>query len=367
MTAESLSREHLLSFLDGFVEPVWIVDRSFRLAYCNPAAARHFTRPESGAEVSAPGGFCYQSLFENPKPCPFCSLRRVFASGEPVHTTFTLLAADGRNHVYALSCYPCRSRDDRIEYLLAVCVDRTEGADMFAEIARLQGLAAMGEYSAELTHEIRNPLNSIGIQMGLLQRMAARLPAPQGEPFLRVAEVVRQESRRLNSLAADFLQIRKSRSLSLADCEIFTVAERVAGLLREEARTAGVAVEFECSAKPVSIIADSDKLQQAFLNLARNGLEALIEGESSSPCLRISGRCEEGWVILEFADNGPGIPLARQPKIFDLFYTTKAFGTGIGLHLSRDIIAAHDGRLSFVSNEEGTVFTVVLPLHARAE
>lgn len=356
MKAARPTREHLVSFLDGFVEPVWIVDRSFRLLYLNPAAVEHFSRV-----ATAIGGFCYQSLFENPKPCPFCSLRRVFASGEPVHTTFTLLAADGRNHVYALSNYPCYGRGGRVESLLAVCADRTEGADMFAEIARLQGLAAMGEYSAELTHEIRNPLNSIEIQMGLLQRMAARLPTEQGESFLRVVEVVRQESRRLNNLAADFLKIRKSRSLKLEVCDVMAVAERVAGLLREEAGAAGVAVKFEIDDGPVLITADADKLQQAFLNLTRNSLEALNEAQSSKPAIRISGRCENGRVVFEFADNGPGIPLPQQPKIFDLFYTTKAFGTGIGLHLSRDIIAAHDGKLSFVSNEEGTVFTVVLP------
>ncbi len=361
---EKVEREHLFSFLEGFVEPVWIVDRSYRLAYLNPAARSHFPRSAGGDD-----GFCYQRLFENPKPCPFCALRRVFAGREALHSTFTLLAADGRNHVYALSCYPCRSRKGRTEFLLAVCADRTEGADMFAEIARLQGLAEMGEYSAELTHEIRNPLNSIEIQMGLLQRMASRLSDEQRDAFLRVVGVVRQESRRLSSLAADFLKIRKSRSLKLAPCDPVAVAGRVAELLAEEARAAGVEVEFLAPPGPVSLPADADKLQQAFLNLARNALEALVGADTpiAKPRIRITCRLEERRLLLEFADNGPGIPPALHSKIFTLFFTTKAFGTGIGLHLSRDIIAAHDGELTFVSSEKGTVFTVVLPLSSGDE
>ena len=98
------------------------------------------------------------------------------------------------------------------------------------------------------------------------------------------------------------------------------------------------------------------------MNLMKNAFEALIEAETHNPCLEISGRRVGNRVVLSFSDNGPGIPYARQAKIFDLFYTTKACGSGIGLHLCRDVIKAHDGELSFVSDENGTIFKVILPL-----
>jgi signal transduction histidine kinase len=356
--ADFFAREHFHSFLENFIDPVWVVDSSFRLVYLNPAAARRF---QAGSEVAA-GRFCYRALFENPRPCPFCSLRRVFASGKPEHSTFTLLAADGKNHVYALSCYPCRGAEGRIEYLLAVCADKTEGADLFAEISRLQGLAAMGEYSAELSHEIRNPLNSIEIQMALLQRMAARLPEEHGGAFLKVVEVVRQESRRLNCLAADFLQLKKSRSLNLQACDLARILEQTTAALAGEIDRAGVELELDPGDRPLRLRADADKLQQAFVNLVKNSLEALAGAAVVAPRIGIRALVDENRRIrIDFSDNGPGIPFERQPRIFDLFYTTKSFGTGIGLYLTREIIRAHDGELTFSSAGQGTVFSVLLP------
>ena len=355
--ADFFSRNHFRSFLEAFDNPTWVVNRAFRLVYMNPAAIKKFSLNVDHAV----GKYCHQALFENSSHCPFCFLEQVFSSGEAKNTNFTLLDTDGRNHVYALSNYPCLGVDGEVDYVLAVCVDKSEGADLFAEISRLQGLAAMGQYSAELSHEIRNPLNSIEIQMSLLQRMAARLPCDEAANFLKVVEVVRLESRRLNSLAGDFLKIQKSRSLTLADCDLFAVLRNVVELFREEARVAHVDIRLRLAEKSVFQRADSDKLQQAFMNLVKNALEALAEGEVEDAILEVDGRLIGDRVVLTFADSGSGIPFARQAKIFDLFYTTKVCGTGIGLHLCRDVIRAHDGEISFVSDEKGTVFTVVLP------
>ena len=192
--------------------------------------------------------------------------------------------------------------------------------------------------------------------------MAARLPEPNAAAFLKVVDVVRAESQRLNSLAGDFLQIQKSRRLTLADCDPFVVVCNVAQLLREEALEAHVDIRLCLSDEAVLLRADSDKLQQAFMNLMKNALEALVEGKVAEAFLEVAGQLEDNQVVLTFADNGPGIPFARQAKVFDLFYTTKTGGTGIGLHLCRDVIRAHDGEISFVSDEKGTVFKVVLPL-----
>ena len=352
------SRYYFRSFLAAFTDPVWVVNRSFRLIYMNPAALAKF----SVRVDDAVGKLCHQVLFENPSTCPFCAVQQVFISGESAHVNFTMLDTDGRNHVYSLTNYPLTGAKGEVDYTLAVCVDKSEGADLFAEISRLQGLAAMGEYSAELSHEIRNPLNSIEIQMTLLQRMAENFATAESQAFLKVVEVVRTESRRLNSLAGDFLKIQKSRCLTLIDCDPFAELEKVVGVLREEASAKNITIHLRIDKKPVKIRADSEKLQQSFMNLLKNAFEALHEGEIENPCLEISGRIIENQVILSFADNGPGIPFASQAKIFDLFYTTKSCGTGIGLHLCRDVIKAHEGEISFVSDENGTTFTIYLPL-----
>ncbi len=352
------SRYHFRSFLEAFTNPVWVVNRSFRLIYMNPAALAKFS-VKSDYVI---GKLCHQALFENASACPFCTLEQVFATGKSSHVNFTMLDIDGRNHVYSLTNHPLLGSNGEVDYGLAVCVDKSEGADLFAEISRLQGLAAMGEYSAELSHEIRNPLNSIEIQMSLLQRMANRFATAEADAFLKVVEVVRAESRRLNSLAGDFLQMQKGRCLTLSDCDPYAAVNKVVEILHEEALSHKIEVHLELENDPVVLRADSEKLQQAFMNLMKNAFEALVEAETLNPCLEISGWTVDKQVVLSFSDNGPGIPYTRQAKIFDLFYTTKACGSGIGLHLCRDVIKAHDGELSFVSDENGTTFKVVLPL-----
>jgi len=304
------SRYHFRSFLESFTDPVWVVNRTLRLIYMNPAALKKFSLRVDYAI----GKLCHQALFENPANCPFCTMEQVFLTGESTHGNFTLLDTDGRNHVY------------------------------------------------ELSHEIRNPLNSIDIQMSLLQRMAARFESEEADAFLRVVEVVRAESRRLNSLAGDFLKMQQSRCLTLADCDPFVELKKVVEVLREEALSEAIEIRLNLENRSIKLRADCEKLQQAFMNLMKNAFEALLEGKTEDPCLKISGRVVDNRVLLSFADNGPGIPFASQVKIFDLFYTTKACGTGIGLHLCRDVIKAHDGELSFVSDENGTIFTIVLPL-----
>ncbi len=354
------SRYHFRSFLETFADPVWVVNRGFRLIYMNPAALAKFSIQSDYAL----GKLCHQALFENISVCPFCTLARVFATGKSAPVNFTMLDTDGRNHVYSLTNHPLIGSGGAVDYSLAVCVDKSEGADLFAEISRLQGLAAMGEYSAELSHEIRNPLNSIEIQMSLLQRMAGRLPPAETDAFLKVVDVVRAESRRLNSLAGDFLKMQKSRCLTLKDCDPFAVVKKVVEIFQEEALIHKIKVEPDLTEEPVTLRADSEKLQQAFMNLIKNSFEALVDAETVNPRLRISGRILKRQIVFSFSDNGPGIPYAQQAKIFDLFYTTKACGTGIGLHLCRDVIKAHDGEISFVSDENGTTFKVVLPLHS---
>ena len=352
------SRHHFRSFLATFADPVWVVNRAFRLIYMNPAALAKFSIKADYA-ISK---LCHQALFENSSACPFCTLQQVFLSGKSSHVNFTMLDTDGRNHVYSLTNYPLIGAHGEVDYSLAVCVDKSEGADLFAEISRLQGLAAMGEYSAELSHEIRNPLNSIEIQMTLLQRMAAKFTTAEAQSFLKVVEVVRTESRRLNSLAGDFLQMQKSRSLTLVDCDPFAEVKQVVEVLQEEALSKNITLRLRLDKRPIKLRADSEKLQQAFMNLLKNAFEALLEAKTENPSIEISGQIIDNRIVLYFADNGPGIPFASQAKIFDLFYTTKACGTGIGLHLCRDVIRAHDGDVTFVSDENGTTFKITLPL-----
>jgi signal transduction histidine kinase len=230
---------------------------------------------------------------------------------------------------------------------------------LLAEISQLKGLAEMGKYAAELTHEIRNPLNSIEIQMTILSRLVNRLPNGLRDEVAGVVDIVRQENRRLNTLAGDFLTIRKSRRLSLSRFDVVNLLREVVAQLAPEAEGRGVALAVVGGMDNGMAEGDREKLKQALINLVHNAIEAAAGAYGAAVRLACDGT-DDGLKIT-VSDNGPGIPYEHQAKIFELFYTTKAFGTGLGLHVSRDIVAAHGGRLTFVSDSSGTVFTIRLP------
>ncbi|MBW1644799.1 MAG: PAS domain-containing protein [Deltaproteobacteria bacterium] len=349
----------LQAVLDSIEEPLWLIDQRFQVATCNRAAAARL--PD---DWRRDGGPCYRLLFAQHGVCPFCGLQEVFRRGEGRQTNVSLLDRDGRNHVYELSFCPVREEAGTVGWCLVRFRDISENAGLFAEISRLKSLAAMGRYASELTHEIRNPLNSIEIQMTLLQRLVADLPPAVREPVNGIVEVVRQENRRLNSLAGEFLQVKKARELVISPVAVDDLLRQILELVADELAASRIEVELVTADRQLTVRGDRDKLHQAFLNLVKNSLEAL--GGREGGRLRVGIAAGEGEAVITFADNGPGIPYGDQPKIFNLFYTTKSSGTGIGLYLCRDIIEAHGGTISFVSDGEGTTFTVKLPLSTAA-
>lgn len=341
--------------LDSIADPIYIINHQYRIVCLNQAASRRI-HEENSAII---GNQCHRMIFSQAVPCPFCRLKKVFAVGDSEKTNFSLLDKDGRNHVYEFSFYPIVERECRVETCMVMFRDITENVGLFSEISRLKGLAAMGEYAAELTHEIRNPLNSIEIQMMLLKRVVQDLPENVQDEVSGIIEVVRLENQRLNLLANDFLLMKKSRELSLTTVDINDLLSEVVSLLGEEASREDVVVKLSLATSPNEVRGDRDKLKQACVNLVKNGIEALSTKENGR--LDIVVARDNNFLTIDFIDNGPGIPYAEQLKIFKLFYTTKPTGTGIGLHLCRDIIEAHGGEISFVSDENGTAFKVKLP------
>ncbi len=341
--------------LDSIADSIYIINRRYQIVCLNQAASRRVDK-ENSAII---GNRCHQMIFDQVVLCPFCRLDKVFAAGESEKTNFSLLDTDGRNHVFELSFYPILDPGCQFEACMVMFRDITENVGLFSEISRLKGLAAMGEYAAELTHEIRNPLNSIEIQMMLLKRVMQGLPEDAQHEVNGIIDVVRLENQRLNLLASDFLLMKKSRELSLTTVDINALLSEVVSLLKLEADREKVVVDLSLSMPHNLVRGDWDKLKQAFVNLVKNGIEALAGQESGRLDVMIAS--DNNRVIIDFIDNGPGIPYAEQLKIFNLFYTTKPAGTGIGLHLCRDIIEAHGGDISFMSDENGSAFKIKLP------
>ncbi|MDO3379603.1 two-component system sensor histidine kinase NtrB [Geoalkalibacter halelectricus] len=231
-----------------------------------------------------------------------------------------------------------------------------EQADQILEIEdqlrRADRLSALGELSAELAHEIRNPLGSISGTAEILQDGID--PSDRRYEFARI---LLKEVARLNSVVENFLQFaRPSRSERGA----FTPAEvlgDVLTLVERQAQKCGVRLVHEVG--PEEVLGDRDQIKQAFLNLVLNAVQAMSGGGT----LRIQGRREGDSLCLLFQDNGPGIAVDNLERIFSPFFTTRAEGVGLGLAITQRIVRRNGGEISVESRPgKGTTFRLCLPL-----
>lgn len=244
-----------------------------------------------------------------------------------------------------------------------------ENAQLFAEIqetlhrlreaqdamVRAERLAAVGAVAASLAHEVRNPLNSINLQLVLLSRRLARLePVERGE-MAELVDTARKEIARLDQLVQEALSLAKVDRLTILPSDPEEAVKEVVDLMRPFAEEKGIRVEWRRAGDLPRIPLDREKLKQVLINLVRNAIEAMPAGGA----LTVSSTRENGSVAIRIIDTGPGIDPGLDP--FDLFVTTKPDGTGLGLPIARRIVEAHGGSLACASEPgRGATFTVTL-------
>lgn len=249
-------------------------------------------------------------------------------------------------------------RDDEIGLLarefnaMAASLDRQQ-----TELRRAERLAAVGRISAQITHEIRNPLNAIGLNTELLAEEIAALPEPPGEALQMVGSISREVDR-LNAVTEHYLRFAR---LPRPELERLDLNELLGGLLDflgPELAAASLAVRRELGERLPPIRGDEARLRGAFLNLLRNAREATPGGGS----ITVRTRPLEGCVELLIRDTGGGIPPGDLTRIFEPFYSTKERGTGLGLAFTHQVVAEHGGTIRCDSAlGRGTVFTLRFP------
>jgi signal transduction histidine kinase len=233
-------------------------------------------------------------------------------------------------------------------------------------------LAALGRLSAGVAHEVKNPLNSMMIHLELLRqhiaprqsvgaraRAAEEPPPPAPSPeALKHVDVIVSEIRRLDEVVQGFLKFTRPEDLKLQPVNLRVLFDEVIPIVRPEAERSGVALAVECDGA-LTVNGDPAMLRQAFLNLALNACQAMPDGGS----LRIACAPARGRRIsIVFADTGTGIKPEHLEKIFDLYFSTKPKGSGIGLSMVFRTIQMHDGEIEVQSTlGKGTAFTILLP------
>jgi signal transduction histidine kinase len=223
-------------------------------------------------------------------------------------------------------------------------------------------LAYVGTLASGLAHEIRNPLNSLNLNMQMFEEEARGHQASGSQ--LRLLSLTRSELARLERLATNFLSYAKPQPLDFEEVPAVELLEKVRGVLDGEIQAAGAEVSIEDHGQGARVRVDRHQIDQLLLNLVQNALAA----PETSPVVRLrAGRREDG-VVLEVSDNGPGIAAEDRERVFDLFYSTKKGGTGLGLAIVQRIAEAHHAKIELDSAPgRGTAFRLVLPAASAAD
>ena len=235
------------------------------------------------------------------------------------------------------------------------------------QLRRADRLSALGQLSAGLAHEIRNPLGAIKGAVEILEE-----DYPAGHPKAEFYAIILKEVKRLNDVVTNFLNFARPVALHFAPVDVLEVLTGLEGLISGQARAYRVQIFTSFHMGPARVMADEALLKQAFLNIALNALEAMPDGGDLAISTRLADPATAGildsephqeWVEAIFDDTGCGILEEHLGRVFDPFFTTKKDGTGLGLAITYRIIENHRGIIRVMSQPgKGTTFVITLPL-----
>jgi len=341
-------QDYTQSILRSITSGVLTVGQDGSVVTANPAAERMLTMSEFKM-VPKPIG----SLFRFDGGVS-ADVAKVLAGRLPLALReATLVTASGSEvHVQA-STSRMRAVGGTVLGAVVTLEDVSDIKALTDQLIRADRLAAMGELTAGVAHEVRNPLGVIRASVQLLE------DAKTGPDRIHeAAEVIKQEIDRLDRVIKALLDFGRPSKPTLVRTDLNEVLQDVVLFTSRFAKQASVTIAEKLDPDLPLIQGDPDQLKQVFLNLVTNAVQAM---DTTGGTITIETRVTGDYVEVSIADNGPGIPTDDLPKVFDPFFTKRAEGTGLGLTIVHRIIDEHEGHIEVQSGAGGTVFDVTLP------
>jgi PAS domain S-box-containing protein len=232
--------------------------------------------------------------------------------------------------------------------------DLRERQRLEVELLRSERLATLGKMVAHISHEIKNPLVTIGGFAAQLGRLPD-LP----DTVRRRLTLIYQEVQRLEKFLGDMSTYTKGAPPQKTVGDLLALVREVAELMDSAFKERGVVFHLQTPSQVSAFAFDPGQIRQVLINLFKNALEAMSQGGE----LNVTAAVQSNTLVLTIADTGCGIPLEQMPNLFTPFFTTKQGGTGLGLTICRGLISQHQGEISITSEaDRGTTCTITLPL-----
>ena len=231
-----------------------------------------------------------------------------------------------------------------------------------AEAHTAERLAVLGTLASGLAHEIRNPLSAINLNLQMIEEEATQSRTDSGE-MAQLLGGAKSEIRRLERLARNFLVYAKPLTLDRQVVSVPQVLDRVVQLVAKECERVGIELVRRDGPGLLEVRGDRDLLQQAVMNLLVNAREAVLAKSGGPRRISMGVRRDSGHLVVWVRDTGTGVAEEEAGRLFDLFFSSKRGGTGLGLPIAQRIVEAHDGRLEWKNSDRGGAeFSMILNL-----
>jgi PAS domain S-box-containing protein len=346
----STMRENLNSVMAGLEDGLLLFTRDARAVMVSPAAEKFLGAPSAqflGRRVT--------EIFPAGHP-----LRQALhIEGDELRETASeteLQTVDGRRRV-GVSVQGIQENGEQMGALVTLRdLDSLESINTQLQVS--ERLAALGKITAGVAHEVKNPLNSMRLW---LENLKETLPPDQDPASQEAVQVLDKEIDRLDAVVKRFLDFTRPIEVKLESTNLKELLSEVISVAKPQLSKAHVTVQESFGDGIPEVWADRDLLKQAVLNLVLNAVDAMPNGGDLRLVLKRRGELAE----ISVSDTGKGIPLENQQKIFQLFFTTRPGGSGIGLATTFRIVQLHNGSIDFQSEAgRGTTFRIELPLAA---
>ncbi len=353
---------NLNQMLDTLRDGVLLFTADRRAAMVSDAVAYFLPSPVADGHESLVGKQI-EEIF-GPQTALGAAVLSAFAEGDQVSAQGVTLE-DGRQVQISLDRIDDGLGGGNMGTLLTLR-DMESVAQLGQELEVSRRLAAIGKLTAGVGHEVKNPINAMVVHLELLR---GKLTAGGGEAFAgaqRHVDILSGEMQRLDRVVQTLADFSRPMELHLREHDLRNVVAAVMELTSVEMEEHGVNASVVAPREAMMVRVDAELVQQAVLNLLLNGMQAMPNGGA----LRVTMRREHQFAVVEVADEGEGIPPEVLPRIFELYFTTKPKGSGIGLAMTYRILQLHGGAMEVRSNadagsaERGTVFTLRLPVAA---
>ena len=347
-------RTFTTQLLEGMVSAVAAIDEEDRIRSANAAFFRIYPKASIGASV-------LERLASDDAMKMLEAVTAIRVAKATYHGR-SIAQVDGEDKAFDVYSSPLAINGDRGQ--IVTLVDATEAAEAERTLRRSESLAAVGQATTQVAHEIRNPLGSIRLGVSMLRDSVMDPEA------LNTIELVERGIKHLNKLVVDVTQFSRQKELERSSVDLHESLERSIDLVSERIQEKNATVERNFTGGAIVGQWDPYQLRQVFVNVIANAVDASQENAAVSISTEVlsldadgNGQPGKNYARVTIADEGRGMDKATRDRIFEPFFSTKKRGTGLGLAIVKQIVEQHGGRIS-VSSEpgHGSKFRIDLPV-----